>query len=96
MRIVWTERAQLRLQEIHDYIAQDQPQNAQRMVDRLIRRGDQIDQHPYSGREVPEYQREEIREIIEGAYRIIYRILPDCIEVMTVRHGSQMQPSELD
>lgn len=96
MRVVWTARAQLRLQEIHDYIAQDQPLNAQRMINRLISRGDQIGRHPRSGRIVPEYRQDDIREIIEGAYRIIYRILADRIEVMTLRHGSQMLPSTLD
>ena len=38
MRVVWTDRAKARLRQIHAYIAQDQPLNADRMVDRLTSR----------------------------------------------------------
>lgn len=63
--------------------------NADRFIDRVTRRGDQIGDHPRSGRIVPEYQQDDIREVFEGAYRIIYRVLDDRVDVVTVRRGSQ-------
>lgn len=42
MKAHWTRKGLRRLQEIHDYIAQDQPVNAARFVDRLTRRADRI------------------------------------------------------
>ena len=42
-----------------------------------------------SGRRVPEYEMDQIREIIEGQYRIIYYITPDQIDVLAVIHASQ-------
>ena len=42
MRVVWTDRAKARPHEIHAYIAQDQPRNADRVVDRLTRRVEQL------------------------------------------------------
>ena len=44
------------------------------MVDRITRRSEQIGDQPYSGRKIPEFQAENIRELIEKPYRIIYRI----------------------
>lgn len=38
---------------------------------------------------MPEFEQEQIREVIEGSYRIIYYIKPDQIDVLAVIHGSQ-------
>jgi plasmid stabilization system protein ParE len=94
MKVIWTPRAQRRLQEIHDYIAQDQPVNAARWVARVLDRGEQIGEQPRSGRVVPEYQRESIREIFEGDYRIIYRIRSQRVDMLSVRHGARRLPPQ--
>ena len=60
------------------------------MVDRLTRRSEQIAEFPKSGRKVPEYDAEDIREVIEKPYRIIYRIKPDQIDVLAVVHSAQL------
>jgi plasmid stabilization system protein ParE len=44
---------------------------------------------------VPEYQRDDVREILERPYRILYRIKPDRIDVITVMHYRQLLPSDL-
>jgi len=67
MRVHWTDTAQGHLRAIHDYIEQDSPEYARRMVDRLTRRSAQIVQFPRSGRKAPEYESDEIREIFEAA-----------------------------
>lgn len=95
MKVVWTVHARRRLQEIHDRIAQDQPVNAVRWTTRVLDRGEQIGDQPRSGRMVPEYQRETIREVFEGDYRIIYRIRSQRVDVMTVHHGAQRLPRRL-
>ena len=68
---------------------------ADRTVDRLTRRSEQVGQFPRSGRMVPEYQVADIREVIERPYRIIYRIKPDQIDVLAVFHSAQELPPEL-
>ena len=40
-------------------------------------------------------QTDEIRELIEKPYRIIYRIKEDQIDVLAVIHGSRLFPDEL-
>ncbi len=88
MKVYWTDTAEGHLDAIYDYIAQDSPEYAKRVVDRLTRRSRQIAEFPLSGRRVPEYDIDQIREIIEGSYRIIYYIKLDQIDVLAVIHGS--------
>lgn len=95
MRAHWTDKALFRLQQIHDYIAQDNPANAGRFVDRLTRKAALIAHQPHAGATVKKYQREDIRETYEGRYRIIYRIHSDRIDVLTVRHGMRLLPQHL-
>lgn len=59
------------------------------MVDRPTRRSQQIADFPFSGRKVPEFDIDEIREVMEGPYRIIYLIKPDQIDVVAVIHGAR-------
>jgi len=88
MKIHWTDTAEGHLDALYAYIAQDSPQYAKRMVDRLTRRSQQIAGFPLSGRRVPEYDIDQIREVIEGPYRIIYYIKADQIDVLAVIHGA--------
>jgi len=66
--------------------------NAARWIARVLDRGEQIGEQPRSGRIVPEYRRESIREVLEGDYRIIYRILSQRVDVLSVRHGARLLP----
>ena len=92
MKVEWTDNALEQLWAIHEYIAQSSPEYAQRVVDRLTKRTQQIRDFPLSGRMVPEYNAPQIREVIEGSYRIIYYIKPDQIDVLAVIHGAQQTP----
>ena len=89
MKVHWTLTAQGHLDAIHDYIARDSPIYAKRVVDRLTQRSKQIATFPLSGRSVPEYDVAQIREIVAGSYRIIYRIKPDQIDILAVIHGAR-------
>ena len=95
MRVHWTDRAKTRLRLIHDHIAKDAPLVASQVVERLLQRSIQIGDLPSSGRAIPEYKREDMREILERPYRIIYRILPDRIDIITVMHYRQLLPDDL-
>jgi toxin ParE1/3/4 len=55
MNVHWTDTAESHLDAIYNYIAQDFPEYAKCMVDRLTRRSQQIGKFPFSGRRVPEY-----------------------------------------
>ena len=95
MRTHWTYTAIEHLLAIYEYISRDSSVYANRMVDRLTHRSEQITDFPLSGRMVPEYEAEDIREIIEKPYRIIYRIKPDQIDVLAVIHCAQLLPERI-
>jgi toxin ParE1/3/4 len=61
--VLWTESALAQLQAIHDYLAQSSPEYALRIVDRLTARSIQIATFPFSGRMVPEYELNQVREL---------------------------------
>ena len=90
MRVRWTDNSLRHLLDIYEHISQNSPFYAQRMVDRLTKRSEQIAGFPMSGHNVPEYPAKDIREIIEKPYRIIYRIKPDQIDVLAVVHGARL------
>ena len=92
MRVNWTAQALRRLQQLHDYIAQDQPLNARRFVDKLTQRAAQLSDQPQVGLRIPKFPRDDVRQDFEGDYRIVYRILPDRIDIVTVRHMARLLP----
>ena len=95
MKVHWTDRAKARLKLIHEYIAHDAPLVAVQVVERLLARSRQIGDAPYAGRQVPEYQREDLREVLERPYRLIYRIHTDRVDIIAVMHFRQLLPSDL-
>lgn len=62
------------------------------------KRSIQISQFPFSGRMVPEYELNEVREVIEGPYRIIYLVDPEAqrVEVLAVIHSSRERQKPLE
>jgi len=72
------------------FIARDSVQYAKLFAIRAFEATDRLELFPKSGRVVPEINREDIREIILGNYRIIYRIITDEVEILTVHHGAKL------
>jgi toxin ParE1/3/4 len=89
MKVLWTETAEGHLDAIFSYISLDSPQYAKQMIDRITLCSQQISEYLLSGRKVPEYEMDNIREILEGSYRIIYRIKSEQIDILAVIHGRQ-------
>ena len=94
MKLFWTETARQDLQAIWRYIAADNPAAAKRWVSRLRERARKILHSPLAGRKVPEFLRDDIRELIEGNYRIVYQIFEDRLVILTVFEGHQLFPVE--
>ena len=94
MRIQWSPLAVDRVGEIADYIARDDPVAADRWARSVFARVKQVKDFAKSGRYVPEVNRKDIRELVYGNYRIIYRIETRVISILTVRHFKQILPIE--
>ena len=90
MTVRWTHRAVADLEEIGRYIAEDNPEAANRWIGTLRARAVAADRTPLAGRLVPEWSETQVREVIERSYRIIYRVEPDGILVLTVHHARRL------
>ena len=83
----WTEHAVGQLAALAEYISLDSPLYAEQVVERIVARLEQARHHPHSGRAVPEFLRDDLRELVEPPYRLLYRIGEDAVEVLAVVHG---------
>lgn len=89
-RIEWSPRAISHFEGICDHIAKDSKYYAVLFAKRIISIVKSIPQFPKSGRVVPEYNDENLREKLYENYRIVYRIKEGIIEIVAICHGSRL------
>ena len=77
------------LKSINDYISLDSTFYAARFISNIIKRVDQLIEFPESGRMVPEKNTPEIRELIEGNYRIFYRLRKENIIILRIHNAAR-------
>jgi plasmid stabilization system protein ParE len=92
MKIIWSPLAIDRASELAEYIAQDKPSAAEKWINTVFSKAEQLKSSPEIGRVVPEIRNDRFRELIYGNYRIIYRIEKEQISILTIRHGKQILP----
>jgi toxin ParE1/3/4 len=92
MKIIWSPLAIDRASEIAEYIAQDKPSAAEKWINTVFSKVEQLNSSPEIGRVVSEIRNDQFRELIYGNYRIIYRIEKTQISILTIRHGKQILP----
>ena len=90
MNVVWSALALERVVEIGERIALDRPNAAADWVEGIFAAVEPLARFPRSGRPVPESARTDLREIIYGSHRVIYRTDPDQVVVLTVRSVRQV------
>jgi addiction module RelE/StbE family toxin len=88
--ITWTALAIEDLRNIYDYILKDSKVFADRIIDNIITRVDQLSYFPKSGRVVPEFENDSIRELIQGNYRIIYKVTNQKISIIRIHHSARL------
>jgi len=94
LKVIWTRQSLARLAEIQDFVARANPSAAEHLIHRIVERGDGLAKFPEMGRTVPELPGTGVREIIEGHYRIVYRIQAKVIQALTVFEGHRPFPKE--
>jgi len=90
VKIVWTEEALQNLRNIERFIAEDSPKRAIEFTNFLISNTESLLENPRIGRVVPEISNPIIRELIVKKYRIVYRLKPTLIEILTVFEGHKL------
>jgi plasmid stabilization system protein ParE len=73
MKIVIARSALIDLQEIGAwYEAQGVPDIGRKFVKDILRSVERLREHPASGRRIPEFDQEHLREIIHPPFRVLY------------------------
>jgi plasmid stabilization system protein ParE len=71
------------------YIGRDSPTFAAALSGRIVASVRGLRRHPRLGRVVPELGDETLRELIVGAYRVVYRVRGQRVGIIAVVHGSR-------
>ncbi len=91
-KIEWAEVAENDLKRIIEYIAQDGPANALKILKKIKQKASSLNTLPERGRIVPELQDQDIliyRELIIPPWRIIFRISEMKVYVLSVLDARQ-------
>ena len=94
MKIIWSPLSIEKLEQITDYISQDNIDAANELANKILNDAEKLKDFPMMGREVPEVHREEIREIFVEEYRVIYKIEKNKISILTIRNFKQKLPND--
>ena len=89
-KVFITQSAEEDLKEIVDFIAEEEPGIALKILDKLELRIRSLIELPDRGRIVPELKAKDIltyREIIESPWRIVYSIIEDTVYILFVIDG---------
>ena len=86
MRVTWTEHAYAQLDEAMAFIARDRPNTAMTWLERILDAAQDLDELTERGRIVPEFARDDVRELIISPYRLIYRSDQAGVTVTMVVH----------
>lgn len=90
VQIKWLKDAKVDLKEIYDYIALDSKRYAKLQVERIKECTQVLELQPNIGKEISEIQDVKIREIVQGNYRVIYRIMSKKeLHILMVHHGAR-------
>lgn len=89
MKIEWTEPSLSDLESIRDYIGKGSEYYATRFIEKIIEAVESLERFPEMGRNVPEAEEKNIRELVFYNYRIIYRVETERVLILTVIHGAR-------
>lgn len=93
--IRWTQQAADDFEAVVAFIADDSEHYAQMLAWEILQKIERLILFPFSGRVVPEINVSNIREVIFGNYRIIYRATEDMVEILTIFHCARHFDLEL-
>ena len=77
------------------YASQDVPEVGSRQVAAIVERVEQLSAFPDSGRMVPEFEVEWLRELELPPYRIVYRRDPDVVTIVRVLRSERLMDPDL-
>lgn len=90
VQLNWTLLARNDLKAIFEYISKDSKKYAKLEILKIKSRTQVLKEQPLIGKEVIESGNIDVRELVEGNYRIIYKMVDnDSIDILTIHHCSR-------
>lgn len=90
VRIKWLRSAKIDLKEIYDFISLDSKKYARFQIEKIQNKTEILKTGMIIGKRVSEIDNDNVREIFEGNYRIIYHIISkNEIHILLVHHGAK-------
>lgn len=86
----WKRQAQADLLVIVAYIAQDNPDSAEKLADEVEAKAEKLRTHPNLFRVGRKRGTREL--VVHENYLVIYRVIGDTVEIMRVKHATQQWP----
>jgi addiction module RelE/StbE family toxin len=90
VKINWTRQA---IEDVHaasEYYRGISAKYADTLIDKIFEKAALLENHPKMGRKVPQFDKENIRELIYKQYHIIYYIVSSQqIDIIAVHYGSK-------
>jgi toxin ParE1/3/4 len=89
--LTFAESAVLDLEEILAYFKEkDAPEAGRKLVVEIMAQTERLRLHPDSGRVVPEFGVEQLREVIHPPFRIVYRREKEDVRIVRVWRGERL------
>ena len=90
VQINWTPQAISDLKDIAEYIGKDSKYYAKLQVIRLKSRVETLRKQIHIGNLVPEFERIDLRQLVQGRYRIIYKVVNDNrVDILVIHHSAR-------
>jgi toxin ParE1/3/4 len=90
-RVLWSDSALERITEFLDFIAEDNPAAAKRVIENLRLRVGNLAEQPRLGRPLSEGIDPDLRRLVVGKYVVVYKIQETrrLIDILAVRHSRE-------
>jgi plasmid stabilization system protein ParE len=87
--VTWAEHARADLLSAVQYLAEQSPQAAAAFLDEVERAASSLAEFPERGAVVRELQAPDVRQLIVGRYRLIYRVGPRGVGIARLIYGAR-------
>jgi len=97
-KITFLDKSKDDLDEIYFYISEDSPDRAEKMVNTILERVEQLEKFPHSGVTVADKVevKGDYRMIVVNPYLVFYRVIKDDIFIYRVLHGKRFYQALLE
>jgi len=95
VKLNWHNDARNDLIQIYNYIYENSIFYSIKTINDIVKSVDNLEILPYIGRKIPEYGKNDRRELIYKSYRIMYKLESNKIIIHRIWHSARKLPNQL-